>query len=69
MNFYRRFIKAFLKKTELISFFIKENKTKKFLISSMNKKSRKDVYITENCLYNSIYLNVLWFKTINTDKN
>jgi len=32
MNFYKRFIEAFFKKTELMSFLLKEDKTEKFLI-------------------------------------
>ena len=30
----------------------------------MNEESRKDVYITENHLYDSVYLNALQFKLL-----
>jgi len=35
----------------------------------MNEESRKDVYITENHLYDSVYLNALQFKTTDMSRN
>jgi len=35
----------------------------------MNERSRKDVYITEDCLYNNVYLNALQSETTDTDRN
>ncbi len=35
----------------------------------MNERSREDVHITEDCIYDSVYLSVLQSETINTDRN
>ncbi len=44
MNFYRRFIKVFLKKTELMSFLLKEDKTEKISISFIWMKKAEKMF-------------------------